>query len=210
MEEPEISVLVLAGGGSRRMGQDKAKLVLDAEDAQAITMIDRVLRVAALLSRDILIVGREQGSAENAARFIPDAFPGKGPLGGLLTGLRAMHHDRCLLLACDMPFVNIALARQMFALDAESDVTAIVTCSRMEPFHAVYHRRCLTAAESVFVGENRSLGQFLSTLERCLVPDTMIEALDPERWCLFNVNTPDDFGVAQRHARDIRIHAMLE
>lgn len=209
MEDREISVIVLAGGGSRRMGQDKAKLVLDAEGAHAVTMIDRVLRAAALLSRDILVVGREEGSAENAARFIPDAFPGTGPLGGLLTGLRAMRHDRCLLLACDMPFVNIALARQMIALDAESDVTAIGTGSRVEPFHAVYQRRCLIAAESVFAGENRSLGQFLSMLECCLVPNRMIEALDPERWCLFNVNTPEDFELARRHARDVRIHANL-
>ncbi|MGI8485045.1 MAG: molybdenum cofactor guanylyltransferase [Thermomicrobiales bacterium] len=201
MEERKISVIVLAGGGSRRMGQDKAKLVLDADNP--ISMVDRVLDAAALLSRDILVVGREPGVVTSGARYIPDETPGAGPLGGLMTGLRSIRHDRCLFLACDMPFVNIALARQMIALDAESDVTAIVTGPRVEPFHAVYHRRCLSAAESVFASGKRSLGHFLTTLDCTIVPDAMIEALDPERWCLFNVNTPDDVGLASRHASDI-------
>lgn len=203
MEEQEISVIVLAGGGSRRMGQDKSNLLLQVDGIHPNTMLDRVLHAAGLLSRDVLVVGRESGSATSAARYIPDVFPGRGPLGGLLTGLRAMRHDRCLLLACDMPFVNVALARQMIALDAESDVTAIMTGSRVEPFNAIYHRRCLTAAESAFASEDRSLGHLMTMLDCTLVPDAMIEALDPERWCLFNVNTPDDFGLARRHAADM-------
>jgi molybdopterin-guanine dinucleotide biosynthesis protein A len=201
---PAISIVILNGGRSRRMGMNKSQVVLDPDDS--LSLIERILHVVSSLSDDVLIVGGGNGASIGNTRHVEDAYPGQGPLGGLVTGMGAMRYGRCLLLACDMPFVNIELVRLMAALGAE-DVVAQTRESRIEPFHAIYHRRCLPRAVALLAEGERSMERFLLAIDRRLVPETIIDAIDPKGWSLLNINTPADLLVARIHASELRVAA---
>jgi len=198
----EISIVILNGGGSRRMGTDKARIILDP--LESLSMIDRVLQIASSLSNDVLLVGGDRVPSARTEHHVADLYPNEGPLGGLVTGLGVMRHERCLLLACDMPFVSRELVRQMVAVDESLDVMAQSRQSRIEPFHAIYHRRCLASAIALLAEGERSLQRLLATLDCHLVPEAIVDAVDPLQWSSFNVNTPADLDVARRHAAELR------
>jgi len=110
----DLSVAVLAGGRSRRMGVDKAQLVL-----QGSTFLERIAGAARDAGHPVTIIGRERPPSwrDDRVAFLPDEIPGLGPLGGLLT---AFHHTGTdlLLSGCDMPLLT-ADAFRWLAVRAE-------------------------------------------------------------------------------------------
>ena len=200
-----ITAVVLAGGQSRRMGQDKAALVVDP--ASPLTMIEMVIHRLHPIAVDILVVGGERDPQIVGARWVADDFPGEGPVGGLVTGLRAMRDDcdRCLVTPCDLPLLQTGLLAAMAATATEADVFGLPARPpgepAIEPFPAVYHRRCLTVAAEYIHAGGRSMRGLLGRLTCAALPEAVIQAHDPERWTLFNVNTPADLVVARDHLR---------
>ena len=96
-----FGALILTGGGSRRMGRDKAALHWDG-----VRAVDCVADVArAVGARDVLTVGADLGLP-----WVPDPEPGAGPVGGVLAGveaLRALGLERALILAVDAPTLTV-------------------------------------------------------------------------------------------------------
>jgi molybdopterin-guanine dinucleotide biosynthesis protein A len=96
-----FGVLILTGGGSRRMGRDKAALAWDGTRA-----VDRLAALAEALGAErVLTVGADLGLP-----FVPDPEPGAGPVGGVLAGaaaLRAAGLARALVLAVDAPTITV-------------------------------------------------------------------------------------------------------
>ncbi|PIC01342.1 molybdenum cofactor guanylyltransferase [Caulobacter sp. X] len=92
-----IGAIILCGGGSRRMGRDKA--VLDWGGRRAV---DRVADLArAVGARALVTAGADLGLP-----WVPDDEVGAGPVGGVLAGARALGTARLLVLAVDAPTVT--------------------------------------------------------------------------------------------------------
>src|SRR5215211_755209 len=106
----EISAAILAGGRARRLGgADKAALAIGGA-----RIIDRQLAALSAVADDVRIVANDRDRyAGLGVRVIPDALPGRGPLGGLHAALLDAAHDRVLVLACDLPFVTAALLERL-------------------------------------------------------------------------------------------------
>jgi molybdopterin-guanine dinucleotide biosynthesis protein A len=83
---------ILAGGQSRRMGQDKATLNWGDK-----SLLDHMVQLLSTVTAPVRVVGR--------GRFL-DRIPGKGPLGGILTALQSTDRDSNLLLAVDLPLLT--------------------------------------------------------------------------------------------------------
>ncbi len=118
MAAEALSVLILAGGGSRRMGQDQVWLLLDG-----VPLVERVVRRVLPVASEVLFSANAAAPFAQLASSLPvpsrvvaDLFPGAGPLAGIHAGLSAARHDLLLALAADMPFVNLALVRYMLGL----------------------------------------------------------------------------------------------
>jgi molybdopterin-guanine dinucleotide biosynthesis protein A len=206
-----LTVLILAGGGSRRMGQDKIWLPLGADRAP---LIQRVVARVRPLAEEFLFSAnapepfaallsslRDQGVP---AQVVPDRYPGAGPLAGLHAGLSAAHGDLLLALAGDMPFVNPALVAHLVALAAGFDVVMPELPHPhtgepvKEPLHAIYRRSCLEAvAARLAAGERQMVGFLPDVRVRLVLPDE-IRPFDPELRSFFNVNTPEDWQVAEK------------
>jgi molybdenum cofactor guanylyltransferase len=193
------SGVILAGGRSSRMGEDKAAMMFAGEP-----LLARVLHRIEPAVDDVLVIGPQ--SIEQlvpGVRVIDDAVPAVGPLSGLYTALRATTRDRVFLVGCDMPFVQPRLVRAMLALseaNAHADAVALRAAGRAQPLHAVYSRRCLPAVERALQSEDHSLLSLLARLDVVQVDAETVNRDDPGGLSTFNVNTPADWERALRLA----------
>lgn len=209
-----ITIAILAGGASRRMGRDKAALVLDGR-----TLLQRAIDTALSVSPRVLVVGGANGSAAfgeevsvsattkrgDGPHFLADTLAGQGPLGGLATALgRAA--SPVLLLACDMPLLTAGAlawlvheATHPTVVDAGAlagaigpddglDGTVTRWQGRLEPLFAVYGPACLPMAEAQLAAGVRAMHRF--------VAGGRFRMVEAPAWVggqLVNVNTPEEW-----------------
>lgn len=163
----EFSGVVLAGGASRRMGADKATLVVD--DTPLLTRVVCALRAAG--ADDVLVVGGGPGAADAAgavgARFEADRWPGEGPLGGLITGLSLIATELAVVAACDLPDIDPEVVHELaraLAGDEKLDGVVPTVDGRSQPLLAAYRRRCADALAPAFAVGQRRLDEALHVL----------------------------------------------
>ncbi|MCL4487554.1 MAG: molybdenum cofactor guanylyltransferase [Chloroflexi bacterium] len=118
MDSIPVTGLIMAGGQSRRMGRDKAWI-----DFQGKALVEHVLDHVRPLCSEVYIVANDAAAFESlGVPVVPDIFPGKGPLGGVYSGMLVAREQHCLAVACDMPFLNPALVRFLISLAPDYDV----------------------------------------------------------------------------------------
>jgi molybdopterin-guanine dinucleotide biosynthesis protein A len=190
----DVTGIVLAGGQSTRLGQDKALL-----EIQGRTLVERVIdRLRCVVARIVLVTNSPDRFAFLALPTARDRIPGVGTLGGLHAGLGAIDTEYGLVVGCDMPFLSVALLRHIISLRGSHDVVMPCLGKHYEPLHALYARCCLPSFErSILLGERRIMqacaGMFIQYVE-----EEQITRLDPECLSFFNVNTPEDLERANQ------------
>ena len=207
---PRLSGVVLSGGKSRRLGQDKA--VLRLWGPQGPTLLEATVAHMAAICDEVLVVS--DGPRDwpvLPARVVFDRYPGGGSLGGIYTGLAEAAYPFALAVACDMPFLNPALLRYMAELPRDYDVLvpslgrpAIVEGEgeqapplQVEPLHAIYGRPCLEPMRALLeVGERRIIRFFPAVRVRTLQVEE-IARFDPQGLSFRNINTPQDLAEVQ-------------
>lgn len=139
-EHQNISAYILAGGQSRRFGEDKALVShkgrpLIAHVWEAITGCFELVSIVA-----------KPGSPYRSLGYpvVDDILPGQSPLIGIYTGLLDSETDWVFFTACDMPFLTCKMIHKMISvLDKEGDDAEIivpVSPQGLEPLAALYHR----------------------------------------------------------------------
>ncbi len=111
---PCIKAMVLAGGKSRRLGQDKVLL-----HYSGATLLRRSVELLRSLEFEVVISGRDPERAgpggatpDVDAPWLPDAVEGVGPMGGIIAGLRRFSAP-LLVIACDLPFLEATVLRRL-------------------------------------------------------------------------------------------------
>lgn len=199
----EIGCIVLAGGKGLRLGRDKA---LETVDGQSL--LQRVVTRLGSFSNEIIIVTAKgksfpQFSHTPSFRVIADAYPGRGALVGLATGLAASKARYNLAVACDMPFLNQTLLRHMLGLKDGFDLVVPRVGGYVEPLHAVYARSCLASMERLLEQGKMQINALFELVKVRYVEAEEMERFDPRRLSFFNVNTSADLERAQQLAKEI-------
>ena len=195
-----ISCIVLAGGKGLRLGRDKI-----VETVGNISLLERVIFYLSLFSRDIIMVTASKQSLPQfigypKLRIVADTYPGKGPLGGIYTGLVASDSRYNLVVAGDMPFLNQALLHYMIQICDDFDLVVPRLGSMVEPLHAVYSKGCLAPIENLFKQGNLKVSDLLTLVRVRYVEAEEINQFDPKHLSFFNINTEADLKTAQELA----------
>jgi len=189
-----VTSVVLAGGKSSRLGVDKALAIVGGK-----SLIQRVIERLTPISNQILIVGSLHHfnfSSGCSIEYRGDLYPGKGPLGGIYTGLAASKSFYNLIVACDMPFLNIELLRYMIKLSPDFDVVVPKVKKGIEPLHAVYSKNCLDSMKRQLDKGELSIAQFLSMVKVRYVEQEECQNFAPQLLSFFNVNSQADLAQA--------------
>ena len=197
----DISCIVLAGGKGLRLGQNKILATVNNT-----SLLERTLSNLNFLDSDIIIVTATKQSLPQfidspRRRVVADTYPGKGPLGGIYTGLVASDSFYNLVVACDMPFLNQALLRYMLQLSDNFDLVVPRVDNLVEPLHAVYSKNCLAPIEHMIKQGKLSVYELLSLVRVRYVEAEEIDRFDPEHLSFFNINTKADLEMAREIAR---------
>ena len=192
--EYQTTGLVLLGGSSRRMGQNKALMPVGG-----IAIVQRVLNTLEPLCTEIRLIGNEaEPYLHLGLPIIPDVEPNLGPLMGLYSGLLASNNELNLLLACDMPFASRSLLRHLLTSRTGYDVIIPRTENGLHPLCAVYRRStCLPAIRAALDSHSRRVISFFDQVRVCEVGPDELQLVDPVGISLMNVNTPEELAKAR-------------
>ncbi len=186
---PRLIGAVLTGGASRRMGRDKATLMV-----AGVSLVERAGLALAPSVDEVVAVGPPHLAGQWLA--VADLVPGEGPLGAVISALQhVMARDAhgCLVLACDLPAVTAELLAGLVetftgaALSSAGDGPVDVVLAvgrRRQPLCAVWGVSAIETLQVAFAAGQRSVTAVLESL-------TVIE-VDVDDQLLINVNTGDD------------------
>ncbi len=197
-----FSVVIQAGGGSSRMGQDKALVPFEGS-----TLIEYILsQIEGFGDEQIIITNRVKEYQRLGLPVFQDVIPGLGALGGIYTGIYHASYHHSIILACDMPFVNINLLKRLLELAPGYDavIPRLKSDEFAEPFRAVYAKTCLSSIEdAIESGQNRVIS-FFDDLNIRFFCAHEIRIYDPEGMSFFNVNTPEELAEAKKLAKKFK------
>lgn len=152
-----LSMIVLAGGRSSRMGTDKSDLVYRDQ-----TFLDIQIQKGKQLGiSDILISGYRGAGCDG--RIVMDRFAEKGPLGGLESCLRQAVHDRCLVLSVDTPLVPVSELQSLIQQDRQGSdpATILQHGQKQEPLIGIYRTQLADAMAKALEEGKGSVFAFL-------------------------------------------------
>ena len=175
---------VLTGGRSRRMGRDKALLVV-GERPMAARAADALRGAGA--DPVVAVGGDAPALAVAGLDVIPDLHPSEGPLGGLLTVFAALvDHDLVAVIATDLPDVTSELLTRLVD-DLGDDDAVFAAADRLEPLCGVWRvATCQPVVAKAFADGERAV-------HRAVVPLRHHTVSAPAH-LLRNVNEPDDLA----------------
>ena len=188
-----ISSIVLAGGESSRLGRDKAFLEVKGQ-----FLIESIIERLRQLSQEVIIVADETDRYEELeSTVVSDVYPGKGALGGIYSGVKRASNSSSLVVACDMPFLNLSLLRYMQTLAVSYDVVIPRIGHLSEALHAIYAKDCLPFMEEQLQQGDLRIIHFFPHVRVRYVEQEEIEVFDPQHLSFFNINTEADLERAR-------------
>jgi molybdenum cofactor guanylyltransferase len=202
---PPTSAIVLAGGLSRRLGQDKRRLRLWS--ATGPTLLEYVIGIVARLCTDVVVVLNDPTEwAALPARLVLDVYADGGSLGGIYAGLLATEHEYALAVACDMPFLDAGLLGAMLARPRNYDVLVpralqpgtARNALDVEPLHAIYAKACRAPIQATLESGQRQITAFFPAVRVAYVEPDETRRYDPAGRSFLNVNTPAQAAEAKR------------
>jgi molybdopterin-guanine dinucleotide biosynthesis protein A len=196
------SALILAGGFSRRLGQDKGLIDL-AGKPLILHVVDRVSKV---VDETVVVVGSRvqkeklESLSGHKANVVADKHEAQSPLVGALTGFESAKGEYSLLLPCDTPFISSQIAQ--FLLDICVNKGAVIPrwpSGYIEPLQAAYQTKlALTAAKEALEQGKLDLRSMIARLRRVRYISTVVlRQMDPKLLTFFNINTLGDLKRAE-------------
>lgn len=193
--------LILCGGGSRRMGRDKASLPFGDETMLARTM--RLVAESVPQEQIVLAAAADQlfPLLPWAATVIRDREADQGPLPALIDGLAALPANvfGAFVTPCDAPLLESSFVEALFAaMDAGIDAVAPGDGKRLYSLNAVYRPSCVGSLQAACDSGQASVQRALRSPGFRLkeLPVEQLRCVDPELRSLLNCNTPEEYEAA--------------
>ncbi len=205
-----LNAIILAGGQGLRFGSDKAEMVIKGKGVLE-ALIDNFSEVC---QKTIVVSNTQRTISDHPdVRVVEDVIRNIGPLGGIHAGLLASDTQYNLVLACDMPFINIGFVKYMISLVEPEDMAIIPMINNwVEPLCGIYAKGCSNEIEelistSMVESQGKKAREFciLRLLDRVrarYIEEEAIRRFDPQLHMFFNINTLQDKKEAEKRTKE--------
>ena len=196
------SCIILCGGKSSRMGQDKGSMII-----QNKPMIKHILTTLNHQIDEAIIVLNDSKRIEKYSKFInpndyayqitfvEDKVKNKGPMPGIMTGLSEIHSDYALVLPCDSPYVSADYINTIFR-EISKDYQAIVPyhddenkLKTSEPLHSIYNKNIIPDIEDLISNDILHIKGLIEKIDAKFI---LIDNKKIEKKEFRNLNRPED------------------
>jgi molybdopterin-guanine dinucleotide biosynthesis protein A len=196
--------VVLAGGKSSRMGQNKALINLNG-DPMISYVIDAMLDLV-----DEVVISVAKGSSADYDEFseigfevVEDSQEGFGPLEGLTCALKSARGEYVLISPCDTPFLKRELCDALISRADGRDGAVPVIKGLYEPLHGAFRRTAaISAFEKATVQGKRKPVDAFEGLDLVVMEENELRTIDPELESFWNLNGPEDVRQAVEKLRE--------
>ncbi len=196
-----ITGLVLAGGQSKRMGEDKAFLKFKNK-----TFLRNILEsLDKYCNQIVIVINKEESLYQNEIKnlnaeiiFVKDKYPYEGPLNGILSSLEFIKNDLVYITPCDTPLLNPEIIPYFYQIINGYDAVIPSIKGKIQPLNALYKKQSLEFTKQVFEKEKKkSLMAFLEKLKIKYVNEEEIKKIDENLYSYFSVNTKESYEILQ-------------
>ena len=189
----DCTAIVLAGGDSRRMGNDKANLRLGEQ-----TLLQCVIVTMQQVFPSVVVSVREPRSGIDLPQICDErtntdvGVPGGGPLAGLVSSLGRITTPWAFVVACDMPFIEPALVEWLGRFRSKCQVVVPVVQGHPQPLAAFYAASCLASLRESLAMHDKSLRGALQALDVRYIDEAGMLDMDPRLRSFVDLDTPQD------------------
>lgn len=181
----EFTAIILAGGKSSRMGEDKGLLELDGKH-----MIQHVIEAVKPLVSDIIIVSNQEEYEQFGYTVFEDEYKEKGPMGGIYTGLKNSSTKFNFILSCDIPLISTNFLDWMKSQNQETKITIPKVEEREHHMIGIYPRTIIGRYRQAIIQNelklkivNDEIGCNLIEVDSTIYPTELFT----------NINTKEDY-----------------
>jgi molybdopterin-guanine dinucleotide biosynthesis protein A len=191
-----LSIYILAGGNSSRMGQDKGLLLLDQRRIME-TILDECKHITSSI---YILTANEKYAAFNYP-LIPDKIKHIGPAGGIDAMLQYTQTENNLIISCDMPFVTHAAMLELISLQEDHDITIPMFHDYPEAMFGLYKKRCKNKWREQIEKGIHKMSIIISHFTHNFVDGKCLEKKYPKLFT--NINTPEELKQAQQWRKQL-------
>jgi molybdopterin-guanine dinucleotide biosynthesis protein A len=177
----KITGIVLAGGESLRMGQEKAFIMFEGE-----SLVERSISLLNHFCDSIIISSNNRNLENLGYEIVEDEHHRIGPIAGLFAALKASIHRRSIVIPCDTPFVPIDVYEKL--LQSSKTYEAVVAGTEdnlIEPLIGVYHKSVVEILKKQIERGDYKLHNALK------LAHAKVERF-PDKALFTNINSPSD------------------
>lgn len=177
-----LTAVILAGGTSQRMGQDKAFIELDGQ-----TFIERILAVTKGFVKDQIIIANTEKYQSLNVKTYSDLIKNCGPVGGIYTAMQVVETPYLLVLSCDIPLLSSSILEHLINGSIPCAANVLTSNGRYQPLTAIYHKDTMPVFKEALEEQRLKLRSLLPRMDlnTIVCPKNLLLSLE-------NINTPDD------------------
>jgi molybdenum cofactor guanylyltransferase len=190
----DMTGIILAGGKNSRMKKPKAFMEING-----IRIIDNILSVYKEIFSEIIIVTNDPLSyiEFSYTAIVTDIYKGKGPLGGIYSGLFYATNNYSFVAACDMPFLNKDFIIYLAGHTGKHDIIVPQLSEGFQPLHSIYSRNCLPHIKKLLNADKLKITGFYKEVPLLTIPEDKIKPFNKDGRLFLNINTPEDLKAQQ-------------
>ncbi|MDD4911894.1 MAG: molybdenum cofactor guanylyltransferase [Sideroxydans sp.] len=189
----DCTAVILTGGDSRRMGQDKASLKLGEQ-----SLLQHVISVVLPLFSAVIISVRQSREEITLSQVFDDPKH-RGPLAGLAAGLQNVQTPWVFAVACDMPFIEQAVIQRLGQFREGYQAVVPMVKGYPQPLAAFYSAGCLGAVLECLNGDGKhSLRELLDKLQVRYVSEDELQIAGSQSRSFVDLDTPEEVASAMQ------------
>ncbi len=184
---PRVIAGILAGGGSRRFGSDKASALWEGK-----SLLEWTINNASSITDNINILTKDPGNyGFTGCPVIEDRFKVSTPISGIIS-ITPYVTDWLLLLACDIPFFEKKVLEFLWKKRNKNKATVIHVNGKFQPFLGLYPKSVLHLWQDAFLREEYHLQRVIENMPKIVIEESDLMFAGISLSSFLNINTKED------------------